>query len=285
MATWRVPAFGLVVIVLGVTAFAAPKEKGKNKPAEDGSAKENLTELSLEVDALQTIHQFALDKGQLAELARLAADMPARGENRGHAKAPEKYHKALSELREALRGDDDAAIDERASAADALRDKEKIELDDAVEITDAARKRAPGFLTQLRARQVAAYVAVTPDDDLDGPLERLAAAFEKARKLTGDEWAEARDETAEAVGWLVVGLDAEGAAKVAGRAKELLDRAHALKDADYAARRGDLDKEAKELAGDLGPTEVLRRVVEHALAELLSNPRLAAAVEGRLKSN
>ena len=41
--------------------------------------------------------------------------------------------------------------------------------------------------------------------------------------------------------------------------------------------------EDPNIVGDVGPTEVLRHLVEHALAELLSNPRLEAALAERLK--
>jgi hypothetical protein len=119
---------------------------------------------------------------------------------------------------------------------------------------------------------------------LDGPLERLSAGFENSRKMTGDEWDDSRDATAEAVGWLVAGLDDDASAKVLDKAKELLERSHLLSDADFMTQREELDAAAKKLVGNLSAMEVLRRVVEHGLAELLSNPRLGAAVEARLKT-
>ncbi len=51
--------------------------------------------------------------------------------------------------------------------------------------------------------------------------------------------------------------------------------------AEFKAQRDDLDKEARKVVGDVGPTDVIRHYMERALAELLSNPRLGAAVEAR----
>ena len=56
-----------------------------------------------------------------------------------------------------------------------------------------------------------------------------------------------------------------------------------LKEEDFKAQRKELEADATKLVGDLGTMDVLRRVVEHGVAELLSNPRLGAAVEARLK--
>ena len=282
----RALAFGIVFLALGLAAVVAadPRKEKPKLPADDKSSNEDVNNLSMEVDALTAVREFQLNKAQLEALGKLAAETAGKGDNRQPAKASDKYRKVLADLRDALRGDDEDAIDERSDAVDELRDKENPELDDAVELTDAARKQTPAYLALLTPRQVAAYIAGLDDEDLDGPLERLSAALEQSRKLNGNDWNDARDDTAEAVGWLVAGLDAAASAKVAGQAKDLLDRVHALKEAEFKAQRDDLDKEAKQLAGDVGPTEVLRRIVEHPLAELLSNPRLAAAVEARLKT-
>jgi hypothetical protein len=76
-------------------------------------------------------------------------------------------------------------------------------------------------------------------------------------------------------------VDAE--AVVRDRVTALLDRAHRLKDEAFKEKREELDKEVDRIVGKLGPTDVHRHFLERTLAELLSNPRLAAAVEARLR--
>ncbi len=289
----RAVGFGIVFLTprpgggVYAAALAAGPRKDKEKPrppADAKSSKEDVTDLSMEVDALTAIRQFQLDKAQLEALGKLAAETAPKDEKRQAAKASDKFRKALADLRDALRADDEDAIDDRSDAVDDLRDKENPDVDDAVALTDAARKQTPGYLGLLTPRQVATYIGGLDDEDLDSPLEKLTAALEASHKLSGTDWNDTRDDTAEAVGWLVAGLDAAASSKVAAQAKDLLDRAHAMRDADFKAARDDRDREAKQLAGDVGPMDVLHRIVEHPLAELLSNPRLAAAVEARLKA-
>ncbi len=59
--------------------------------------------------------------------------------------------------------------------------------------------------------------------------------------------------------------------------------ARALKDEEFKAERPELEKMAGEIVGNLSPLDVLRHVLAQDLAELLSNPRLVAAIDARLK--
>jgi len=107
--------------------------------------------------------------------------------------------------------------------------------------------------------------------------------MEQSRKLRGKEWQGLRDDSAYQVGWLVAGLDADLEEKVRDKATALLNRAYRLDEKDYAKQRAELEKQARALAGKLGPTDVIRHFMERVLAETLSNHRLAAAIEARQK--
>ena len=278
----RISVVGALFLALTVLAGAAPKKSDETPPPKPSG--EDVNELSMEVAALQTIHQLKLDKAQISALGKLAREITPDGEEREAAKVSDKYRKALIVLRDALTADDDARIDGRAKAFDELRSKEMPEVDDGIEIVAAARKKAVEYVARLKSRQIASYLTGVEDDELDGPTERLSAAFEESRKVSGEDWDEARDATAEAVGWLGAGLDADASAKATDQAKTLLERGHLLSDADFKSQRKELDTAARKLVGNLGSMDVLRHIVEHGLAELLSNPRLGTAVEARLKT-
>jgi hypothetical protein len=283
MLSRGISAVGAAILIFTASAAAAPKKSDKTPPPKP--VKEDANDLSLEVAAMQAIHQMKLNKGQIEALGKLVQGITPDDHEREAAKVSDKYRKALLAMRDAFTADDDDRIDGRAKALDELRTKESPELDEGVEITAAARTAAVEYVAHLKSRQIASYLAGVEDDDLDGPAERLSAAFEESHKKSGDEWDEARDAAADAVGWLVGGLDADTSAKAADAAKTLLERAHLLNDEDFKAQRKELDADARKLVGDLSTMDVLRRIVEHGVAELLSNPRLGAAVDARLKKS
>lgn len=238
--------------------------------------------LSMEVIALQALHQLQPTPEQLEELKRLAATTAEKVGPRRQVEVSDKFHKALAELRDALVEGKEERIDELNRALDQMREKEKPDLDDFTEISDAARREAPALLRKFSARQAAGFLADYAADFPD-PVEMLTGACEEVRKLSRREWGGLRDDVAEQVGWLVAGLDGEAEEKVREQAAALLTRARNLKEDDFKKQRPQLEKAARELAGKVGPTDVHRHFLEHALAEVLSNPRLAAAAEARLK--
>ena len=163
-----------------------------------------------------------------------------------------------------------------------MRRAETPEIDDGIEITDAARRRAPEVLAALTARQVATHIAAYGDQFPD-PLERLLEALGKVRGLKEAEWKELRDDVSDEVGRLVAGLDIDKAGEISDQVVQLLIQARALKENELKKERPELEKIARQIVGKIGPLDVLRNAVERTLAELLSNPRLAAAIEARLK--
>jgi hypothetical protein len=276
MRTFRSPALWAACGLLGVLTACAPRAEGKGVEGD-------VNVLSMEVVALQALHQLQATPAQLEELKRLAATTAEKVGPRRQVEVSDKFHKALAQLRDALVAGKEERIDELNRAIDELREKEKPDLDDSSEVSDDARREAPALLRRFSARQVAGFLADYAADFPD-PVEMLTGAFDEVRKLSRREWGGLRDDVAEQVGWLVSGLDGDAEERARDKAAALITRARQLKDAEFKKQRPELEKAARELAAKVGPTDVHRHFMEHALAELLSNPRLGAAVEARLKA-
>ena len=64
--------------------------------------------------------------------------------------------------------------------------------------------------------------------------------------------------------------------------KDYLKKVRSLGAKDLDKQRGDLEKSARQIVSQVSPTFILHNVVEHGVAELLSNPRLTAAIDAHL---
>ena len=242
-----------------------------------------LSALSQEVSALQVLYSLDVTRPQLEALKKLAAKTAAKPAAQAAGKGSDGLRKKLTALRDALVDPkDDDRIGELMEDLDKLRDAEKPELADEIDVTEDAVLQAPAFLRTLSARQVASYVAGFAAEIMD-PREHLLEALQKVRGLSDAEWGETRDDVAEDVSHLVAGLDEDRAAKVRNQVIQLLIIARSLKPEEFKKERSDLEKQAQEILGNLGPTDVLRHIMERVVAELLSNPRLPAALDARLK--
>jgi hypothetical protein len=265
-------------------APAPPPPPERKRPAPEVHVpKTEINPLNLEVTALQMLYQFRITRPQLEELAKLAPFTVGPRPQVREVNASAEYVSTLKHLHDALIDNDDDEIARLSAALEDLRDKENPELDDA-DITEGARKKVPEFLRSLGARQVASYVTDYADEFPD-PREKLVESFEEVRKMPGREWEERRDEVAGQVGWLVAGLDSAAETKINTRVTELLNKVKGLKEEEFKAKRNELERAAADIVGNLGPDDFMRHFVERSLAELLSNPRLAAAVEARLKAD
>jgi hypothetical protein len=269
----RVIAIAVALLFLGEAVAHAPREP-------DTTA---VTMLSQEVAALQTLYALDATKAQLETLRRIARETSAPPIKGIECKVSDAYKKKLSDLREALvDAEDEERIGELMDQIDELKEKEKPELEDAVDVTEAAAERAPEVLRMLTAGQVAAFLGGFADDIID-PRQRLLEALDKVRGLSNKEWVEVRDEVSEDIGRLVAGLDDEQSARVSAKVLQLLIVVRSMKSDEFKAERPELEKQAQQILGDVGPTDVLRHVMENSLAELLSNPCLPAALDARLK--
>lgn len=249
------------------------------EPVAGESDKEDINNIYLEVTALETMNHFKLTRPQLEQLRKLAASMARKAAPA--LEVGDEFHKALAELRDALIDDNEARVAALTAALDEVREKENPEFAD-IEITAEASKRTPEVLHGLGARQVMGYLSDFSEEFPD-PRDKIDEAFDEIRNLKGKEWEELRDETAGQVAWLIAGLDAVAESRVRQRVVALLNRVHPMKDEEFSAKQEELSKQVDDIVGKVGPIEVIRHFTERSVAELLSNPRLKAAVEARLK--
>jgi len=267
----------LYLLLAGLVVADAPRQNpGKGGPA----ATVNLSDLSLEINALQTIYDLELSTLQLKSLAELA-NGAAKARPRKNAKASAKLVTLMTGLRETLAKGDERQIDDLNDKVDAQREKESLTLDDDVDITDTARKRAPDAVRLLSARQVADHLATY--EELPEPLASVQDSLQRGLKADAKKWTALRDEAAQEASWLIAGFDADRAKKVRAQVAALLDKAHTAKGDELKKQQDEIEKAMQEIMGDVGPTDVLAHIMERDLAELLSNPLASKALESRLK--
>jgi hypothetical protein len=237
-------------------------------------------DLSLRIEALQTLYDFKFSSDQLATLGK-SGDASAAKRARQPGKVSPKVHKVMKDLHNALAdADDDERISHLQEQLDDLNDAEKVDLDDDVEITDASRHRAADLFKMLSATQIAGYIAAN-EDDIKDPRDLLIEVMSSSRALKGDQWETLREQTADEFGWLCAPDDANKEKQAAGKARAFLNDAHALGDAAFKSKQSDLEHQAWQLAGEIDPLRVLRSWTERGLAQLLCNPQLLAAIADR----
>ncbi len=241
-----------------------------------------LKQLSLEVSALQMLHHLSATPAQLQQFRKLAKETGPKESDDKPGKGSDKIRTAMTEVRQALlENKDPEHIDKLMEKLDALREEEKPDLEDDVDLTEAARRRAPEALRLLGAPQVAVYLSGLIGEVGD-PQSRLVEALDQVRTLSADQWKEFRANFGDEIGRLVAGVDVDKAEKVSDEVVQLLIVARSLKDAEFKTQRPDLEKSAWKIVGEIGPFQVLQNVMENVMATLLSNPRLSAAIDARL---
>lgn len=264
----------LIVVIPSFHRFPADDSKKGDKVAP--------ADLALEINVLRTLYYLKATPEQVEAIQKLAKETAGPSKKRKGGKVSDEYQQLLAEVRDALAEDDDELIETLEDKLEELSITESPELDEAVELTDAARKRAPEMLRQLRSHQVAMFLGMHAEQIVD-PRERLQEALSKVRRWQLAEWPEQRDALGEEIGILVGGVDRKKWAKARDAVIELLARARTMKADEYEAKRDELGREADRITRQAGPMAVLRNFTEHALAEMLSNPRLDAALKARAK--
>jgi hypothetical protein len=244
-----------------------------------------LNSLSMEVNALQTLHQLRLDKTQLEKLQKWAEESAAKDQQRKPGKASAEFRDKLTALRKALQDAKDGdLIAKLTDEVAALEEKEKPTLDDRVETTDAARKRAAEAYRLLKAGQAAAYLGQIADSVID-PIDQFLDALEEVRGMNEEDWKDQRSEIAESISRAAVGLDEAKAKRISPQIAALLTRARGLSKAEFQKQAGELESAAQKILGDISPEVVLRHQLELDLASLLSNPRTPQACRALLRVN
>ena len=238
----------------------------------------SLSQLSLEVSALQTLHRFQMTSEQLAALKKLTVETVPRNDTRMDGKGSEKVRKALADLRAALiQKDDEKILDLEDLLSDTLG-KEEADLDDHLRITPAAKKRAVELLHNLKPHQVAAFYA-SQIEELPDPDEELLGVLDIVGKLKDDQWKEVAENLADEISWQLGGSDSVRSRLVRERVDQYLKKVRSLNAKDLAAQRGELEKMVRQFISQFPSTAILHNYAEHHLAEMLSNPRLSAALE------
>jgi hypothetical protein len=271
---------GSIVVLVAVTLTLLSSAWGEEPKSTPPST---LNQLSLEVSALQILHHLSATPAQLRQLRKLAKETKPIDSDAKPGRGSDKFRSALQEIYQALLDSKNAEkIDKLTEALDALREEEKPDLDDDVDLTETARHRASEALRLLGAPQVAVYLSGLIGE-IGDPQSRLVEALDQVRTMSPEQWKEFRGSFGDEIGRLVAGVDAEKSEKINNEVVQLLIVARSLKDAEFKAQRPDLEKNALKIVGDIGPFQVLQNVMENVMATLLSNPRLIAAIDARLQ--
>jgi hypothetical protein len=241
-----------------------------------------ILETCLEIQALRSLYLLHITPEQIKQLHKIAKEIAVPDRDRDKPRISDDYRRVLVNLRKALVKENEEKVEELEDRLTELTDSESPELDDAVPVTTAARKRVPEVMRILRPQQLARYFG-SAAEEIGDPQERLVAALELARTGKNDEWEVIRDDLADDLGWLIGGLDVGRSKTVHAEVVALLTKARNLKDTAFAKQRPDLEKAARAIGADVASSDVLRHAIERTLARLLSNPRLVEALEARLK--
>jgi hypothetical protein len=265
----------LVILILAAMGSGRSAEPAKDPPG--------LSELGLQVAALETLYEFEFTPSQLQAVLKVAKQTTPKPAPLPAVKASDEFRKALTQLRDALIDASNAeligALQDKVAD---LQESEDIELDDKVEITSAARRLAPDLLKLLKPTQVMAFLNANKELISD-PTDLLLEAVDKARTLPDDEWKELSAETVAETGWLLGGLDQKKARAVEQKLQQSLKQVRSMNDGDFAKKRPELEQALRQFVAQVPPTAILHNYAEHALAELLSNPQLLTALEARLR--
>jgi hypothetical protein len=255
----------------------APKKDAPKKDARPRAADANV--LSMELKALRVLRELDATPHQLSEIARAAKTTAGGAGKREPAKVSEAYIEALQQIRRAILANDEDKVEKLRTQIDEIEGKESPDLDDEIEITDGAEIEAVRLLNIFSPRQVVAY-AQSLNDDFPDPVQLVLDGLEEGRKLKDEEWQTARNRVADEVGWLVCGLEGEKSSKLSEQVSAYLDQKHAGE-----AKGGNREAEIRNLIGKPGPVVLLKNVMEHTLAELLSNPQVERAARDCLRQN
>lgn len=272
-----------VLIVTLLAASCISLGDAENPPAEEPRDTTSVANLLLEIEALQLFRQLGLSPEQLAQLRVLAKETAEPPQPRpAEPKVGDQLRKTARELHAALLTGDHTRIDELGDRLIELREAEMEPLGDDYEMTEAAREQAPKLLRALAPAQVAAFIGALADSVPD-PLEAIVDSLGQVRDMKNKDWESFREGLAEDMGRLIAGLDPDKAGECGDKVIQLLIISRSLSDEEFKQRKPDLEKKAAAIVGDVGPIDILRNEVEFRLAEMLSNPRLEAALALRLK--
>jgi len=270
----------LAVALLNVAAGPKPKPK---PPEQQFPVPADLNDLSMRVDAVETLYDFDLTDGQLRAL-RTIAEGAGQHDARSPAKGNAKLTQALKDLYTALLKSDDDKIGDLKDNLDDLKDDDDVDIDDDIDVTDAARAKTPQFLKLVRASQIGAYLAAHAEELAD-PAEQMMDSLNDLREGDTDDPDGDAQDAADDIAHLIAGLDTTKSDQVSAQIVQWFKANRDLKDAQYEAKEAALDESARKLVGDIPAMTVLSHWLDYEAATLLSNPQLPAAIDAMLAAH
>jgi hypothetical protein len=201
---------GLVGLGLasGTNLTAEAQTKADTKPSAKvpvSPAPADLNDLNLEVQALRTLYLAKCSWECLNGIHMWYRDGSApQPRKRQAAKVSVNYRKVLTDLRAAFITENDARIAVLSEQLEELTADEQPEFDDAIDITDYARKNNWRFVNYLCAPpKIVAYLN-SYGKDFPSPWDLLYKTMRldgKGTKLPADEWKETRAFVIKEVSW------------------------------------------------------------------------------------
>jgi hypothetical protein len=268
-----------ILVALPIAVLTAGLRADEPKPARP------LLALSHEVTALQTLYLLDPSPSQLRAFRTLAQETIAKASP--ISSSPEEstdMRVALADLRKALLGGESPdRINKLGLRLQELRNTPGAEGDDEIELTDDAIDRAGEAVRLFTPRQTAAYLGAIADDIPD-PIGKLSEAIHQVRTLPADKVPDYRADVAQEIGEALCGFDSERAANSTNQVTQLLIVVASYKSDEFKKRRADIDARAQKILGPFAPTDVLKNVMDHVAAELLSNPELPGAIDELLRA-
>jgi len=211
----------VLAVIVAVPVEHALGEEPKSGPPS------TLNQLSLEVSALQILHHLNATPAQLQQFRKWAKETISKESDLKPGKSSDKFRTALMEMHQALAENKNIEqIDKLTDKLDSLREEEKPDLDDDVDLTESARRRASEAVRLLGAPQVAVYMAGLVGD-IGDPQARLVEALDQVRTLSNDQWKEFRANFGDEIGRLAAGVDVEKSSKI-DRKSTRLNSSHRL---------------------------------------------------------
>lgn len=264
-----------VLVVVCAMLFADQAQAQPSFPSD-------LNQASLRVQAMDTIYEFDLSSDQLKDF-RIAANGSASQQQRTPAKGTPKLIQALREFSNALaEGKDDNRISSARVAMMQLLDDDNVHLDDEVSVSAASRSKAARMAAQLKASQIAAFLASHADEITD-PVELMMSTIEELKEIKNGE-GKPEDapgiiqDNAQTVAMLVAGTDEAKAKPLVDQVSQWM-KSKSESSSDSPAEKRALEDSAKKIVGDVAAMKVLSNWLEYTVARLLSNPQLPSAIE------
>jgi hypothetical protein len=266
------------VVALSFTVIAAGLQADEPKPARP------LLALSHEVTALQTLYLLDPSPAQLRALRTISQETVGKAPISSIPEESADMRVALANFKKALlSGESSERINKLGQRLQELRSAPGADVDDEIELTDEAIDRAGEAIRLFTPRQTAAYLGAIADDMPD-PIARLSEAIHQVRTMPADKVPDYRADVSQEIGEALCGFDSERAANTTNQVTQLLIVVASYKSEEFKKHRADIDARAQRIIGSFTPADILKNVMDHVAAELLSNPELPGAIDEFLKA-